>query len=308
MALALSDPADVVSLANKPNKLRQGFVSLAETLLSSISDVFPECQSTQSVLMLFQTMVKGNEAVEDRFIRRCHALFREHGMPLKERDPEGLFSVVESLEYLKDIDLREKWEDPDFAQESRDHLWQYIGALKTYSNLYSAVPQNVMGKIETVAGTIGEQITRGEVDLTSMDLGSIGQGLLANMSPEELANFEGSLPEIYQSLSDAAGSLGGAAGGSGLDLQGLMAQMAAQSGEGGAPAGGTVDMARVLQQLHAQAPPGAGTPDLSQMMQALGPMLQSVQSIGVQGPSGRAAIRATPEPRRRTATARRKGS
>lgn len=315
-SLPASEELLASSLASKPNKLRHGFVSLAETLLSSISDVFPECSSTQSVLMLFRTMVKGNETVEDRFIRRCHALFREHAAPLKERDPEALFNVVESLDYLRDIDLREKWEDPDFAQESRDHLWQYISALKTYSDLYSAVPANVMGKIENVAGSLGEQLTRGELDLTSMDLGSIGQGLLADLSPEELAGFEGSLPDIYQSLSEAAGSLGGGAGASGLDIQALIAQLATQSGEGGLPAAaGQVDMARVLQQLQTQGPPGACAPDLSQMMQALGPMLQSAQSSqrpGTAGQGGRQrpqpAIRSGPEPRKRTSASRRKNT
>lgn len=134
-----------------------------------------------------------------------------------------------------------------------------------------------MGKIETVAGSIGDRITRGELDLTSMDLGSIGQGLLADMSPEDLAGFESKLPEIYQSLTEAAGGLAGS-NASGFDLQALFSQLAAQTGEGGLTGERHINVANILQQVHARSPPGAAAPDLNQLMQALGPMIQSMQS------------------------------
>ena len=260
--------------APKNNKLRQGFITLAETLLESISDVFPECQNTESVLRIFRAVVKGNEIIEDKFIRRCQAVFKEQAEGIKNKDPKALFAVVESLDQLRDMDLREKWQDPDFAEESRDHLWQYVAALKTYAALYTAVPRNVMGKIESVAGTIGEQLARGELDLRNMDLGSIGQNLLADLSAEELSGFEGNLPEIYESLSEVAGSLG-AGHGAGIDIAALMEQLSQQTGEAGG--GGRVDMTKVLQQLSSQAPPGGGV-DMSNLMQMMGPMMQAMQA------------------------------
>jgi len=259
--------------APKNNKLRQGFVTLAETLLESISDVFPECQNTESVLRIFRAVVKGNETIEDKFIRRCQAVFKEQAEGIKSKNSEALFAVVESLDHLRDMDLREKWQDPDFTEESRDHLWQYVAALKTYADLYTAVPKNVMGKIESVAGNIGEQLARGELDLRNMDLGSIGQNLLADLSAEELSGFEGNLPEIYESLSEVAGSLGGGHG-AGIDIAGLMEQLSRQTGEAG---GGRVDMTQVLQQLSSQAPPGGGV-DMSNLMQVMGPMMQAMQA------------------------------
>ena len=276
------ESVDALALAQKPNKLRQGFITLAETLLSSISDVFPECESTETALHMFRTVVKGNETFEDEFIRRCHSLFKQHAQGLKAHDAEALFTLTENLEQLRDIDLREKWEDPDFSSESREHLWQYVAALKTYADLYTAVPKNVMGKIENVAGSIGEKLTRGELDLRNMDLGSIGQTLLADMSPEELEGFEGNLPDIYESLSEVASTIGG--GGAGIDVSRLMEQLATQTGEHGAGAADAlngVDMTTVLQQLSSQMqPPGnsGAPPDIGKLLQTMGPMMQAMRT------------------------------
>ena len=100
------------------NKLREGFVGLAEALLSSISDVFPECENTARVLALFRTLIKGDAMIEDVFVRKCHALFKQNSDALKRREAEALFIIVESLDYVRDIDLRNKWEDPDFSDET----------------------------------------------------------------------------------------------------------------------------------------------------------------------------------------------
>ena len=277
---AVPSEEGVLALAHKPNKLREGFISLAESLLASISDVFPECKETERVLAIFRTLVKGDDTFEDKFVRKCHAVFKIHADSLKQHEAEALFSVTESLDYVRDIDLRTKWEDPDFTDTSRAHLWQYIATLKTYADLYTAVPKEVMGKIESVAGNIGEQLSRGELDLAHMDLNKIGQTLLSDLTPDELSGFEGNLPDIISSMSNVAGSLGASA--PGLDVAGLMQQMAAQAGEGSGELPTSVDMTRVLQQLSAQQAPVAGTSntspvDLNQMLHTLGPLLSAMQ-------------------------------
>ena len=75
-----------------------------------------------------------------------HTLFKEQADGIKNHVPESLFIIVEGLEHLREMDLREKWEDPDFTEESRSHMWQYVVALKTYADLYAAVPQKCHGE------------------------------------------------------------------------------------------------------------------------------------------------------------------
>ena len=263
--LSIKEMAD--SSDCKQNKIRQGFIALAETLLESIAEVFPECEDTERVLRIYRAVVKGQPALEDQFIRKCHELFAEQADGLRDHDDLALFAVIESIEHVRELNLREKFEDPDFTQESKDHLWQYIQSLKTYAELYTAVPQAVLGKIESVALGLGEKFTKGDLDLKDMDLNAIGQDLLADLSPEELAGFESQLPDIYASLSDVATSMGG----SDLDIGALAAQLAQQQANGG------IDMQQLLQ---GNALPLPGGMDMSAMLQNLAPMLQAMKPPG----------------------------
>ncbi|NCX06391.1 MAG: hypothetical protein EBW68_11535, partial [Actinobacteria bacterium] len=197
----------------QPNRLRQGFIALAEALLQSIAEVFPECDSTATAHRLFCALVKGDAAQEDEFIRCCAQQLKQHAAELKERREEALFAVADAMTMLRDLDLRTKWADPGFTAESKEHLWQYLSALKTYAELYCAVPTGIMGKIEHVAGDIGERLRSGNLNLASMDIASIGTDLLGQLSPEELQKFESNLPSIYDCISDVASSVAAQAGG-----------------------------------------------------------------------------------------------
>ena len=277
--------AEVVPTAEcrRNNKLRQGFVSLAETLLESISDVFPECEQTRTVLRIFRVVIKGNVGLEDGFIRRCHAAFKKNSEGIKAQSADALFLIVESLEHLSEIDLREKWEDPEFTHESKAHLWQYVATLKTYADLYTAVPPNVLGQIETAAGRIGEQFLNGQLDLKSVDIGALGRDIMANLSPEDVARFEGSLPEIYESIANVSRSLGGAEGAK-IDIAALMQQLSVQMGE---MQEGGVDMSKVLQ---AVASNGQGV-DIAQLLQTVSPLLSAMRP-----PAGKKRVEALPAP------------
>ena len=207
------------------NKIRKGFVLLAETMLKAVAEVFPECEGTAATLTLFQRVVKDDPEQEARFVASCGALFKEHAAAIKARDPEGLFKLCEASPLLRELELRQKWADPDFAEESRQNLWQYLFALKTYADLYSSVPQAVMQKIEGMASNMGEKLRTGTLDLTSVDVASLGQDLVSALSPDELARFEGNLPEIYGCLSEVASAVSKQAGGQGFDAEALMAAL-----------------------------------------------------------------------------------
>ena len=130
-----------------------------------------------------------------------------------------------------------------------------------------------MGKIENVAGNLGNQLARGQLDLSNMDIGAIGQGLLSDLSPEELSGFEGNLPEIYESLSQVASSLG-AGQGAGVDVGALMQQLSQQTGESS-----KVDMTKVLQQISSQMSPNtSGQVDVATMLQTMGPLLGALKT------------------------------
>lgn len=262
--------------ATKPTKLRQGFVTLTESLLTSLAEVFPECDAVDRGLHLFKSIVKGDAAREEKFIAQCNTAFQKHAVALKERDVEALFACADELPVMKEVDVRAKWQDPGFDDASKENLWQYLASLKLYAELFCAVPAGIMGKIETLATDLGSQLQSGELNLAQMDIAGIGNQLLGQFTPEEMANFESNLPNIYASISEMATAVAGQAGQAGIDVEGLMKNMVNSQ-----HSGGTVDLSEVMQRIGSLADPGGGQVNPAQLMglaQNMGPLLSRLQS------------------------------
>ena len=267
--------------AAKPTKLRQGFVTLAESLLTSLAEVFPECDAVDRGLNLFKSLVKGDAAREEKFISQCNEVFQRHAAALKERNTEALFACADELPVMKEVDVRAKWQDPGFDDASKENFWQYLNSLKLYAELFCAVPSGIMGKIESLATDLGSQLQSGELNLAQMDIAGIGNQLLGQFSPEEMANFESNLPNIYASISEMATAVAGQAGQAGIDVEGLMKNMVNSQHSGGA-----VDLTEVMQRIGSLAGPGAGHINPAQLMglaQNMGPLLSKLQN-GLQPP------------------------
>lgn len=204
-------------------KLRQGFVALVETLLASISDVFPECKHTLEALEFFQAFVKGKSAIEEQFIRLCRDLFDQHREGLASRKEETLFQIASGIQVLSAIDLKGKWSDPEFTQESKDNLWKFIVSLDSYSQLYCSVPDGLKDKIEALASGIKQQAGEGTLNLGSLDIAGLGRTLIGELGEKEMQMFEGNVDKIYESLGNLAATISRSQGSSSpLDMSALV--------------------------------------------------------------------------------------
>lgn len=282
--------AAAMEVENRPsaNKLRQGFVELAEGLLSSIVEVFPECDETRHALELFRVVVKDDPSAEDKFVRKCTALFKQNSARLKENDSQALFAVVDGIPLLKDIDVRAKWSDPDFSAESKQNLWHYLSALETYGGLYCAVPSGVMGRIEKVATTMSAKLQEGTLDISSIDIAAFGEDLMSGLSPEELRDFEGSLPDVYSCVGNVASMLARQSGNDSFDAEGLMAKVTQMQGSSGP------DLGNFIQEMSASLVPGNLNPVASSMVTTLAQQMLS-GAIARAPPSSVAALSAPEE-------------
>jgi len=262
--------------APKPTKLRQGFITLAEALLKSLAEVFPECDAVDTGLHLFTSLVKGDAAREEQFIRQCNSVFQKHAAELKTREVEALFAAAEEMPVLKEVNFRDKWNDPGFDESSKENLWQYLTSLKLYAELFCAVPSGVMGKIESVATDLGARLQNGELNLAQMDIAGIGNELLGQLTKEEMTNFESNLPNIYASISEMAGSIASQVGQPGLNIEELMKSVVSNQ-----QPGGSVDISAIMQRIGSLADPGAGgvinPAQLMGLAQNIGPLLSQLQ-------------------------------
>lgn len=249
---------------SQPARLREGFIALTESLLSSLAEVFPECDDLDAGIQLFNRLIKGDERSENAFIQECHGTFSKHSERLKEEDEEVLFKIANEMPLLKSIDFRSKWTDPGFEEKSKKHFWQYLSSLKLYADLYCAVPTGILGKIETVASSLSCKLQDGELDLSKLDVREIGDSLLGQLSKEELKSFEDSLPSIFSSVSDIASNLSTKLGGGQIDPEKMMSTLLERQKQGG-----PLDVTSILQNIGTSMP--LSSPDgLVSMMQMLG--------------------------------------
>lgn len=285
------------------NRLRDSFVALAESLLESIQEVFPECDETATARRLFGAIIKGDSAAEDRFLRKCMDEIRSRQDRIKEHDVEALFEITDGLSLLKTINLRGKWRDPDFSDESKDHLWQYVEALQTYGGLYCAVPSTVMAKIEKVAMGVSEKMAGGDFDLSKLDLTSLGKDLITDLSAEEVEEFEGSLTDVYACVGNVASLLAKQNGNESFDVAAMMncvQNMQVNVVQGAQPGGAAPDLGAFLQQLGGAVCPGAeSNPMLTQALASFAQGAMSSGGNGLLGNSPPLAVEDVPSSKRR---------
>jgi len=262
------------------NRLRDSFVALAESLLESIQEVFPECDETSTARRLFSAIVKGDSTAEDRFLRKCMDEIRSRQDRIKDRDIEALFEIADGLSILKTINLRQKWSDPDFSEESKGHLWQYVEALQTYGGLYCSVPTSVMAKIEKVAVNVSEKMAGGDFDLSKLDLSSLGKDLIGELSTDEVEEFQESLADVYSCVGNVASLLAKQSGNETFDVAAMMScvqsmQSNVVQGGGGVPP----NFGALLQNLG-----GEGACQNPMLQQALASLAQGALSSNLQIP------------------------
>lgn len=259
-------------LHQSPDKLRQGFIALAESLLSSLIEVFPECDALDAGFQLFTRIIKGNSKKETIFIRECQQILSKHGEALKKEQEEALFAVAEEMPLLRNIDLRQKWLDPGFQAESKVHFWQYLTSLKIYADLYCSIPSEILGKIESVASRLSNKLQGGQLDFSKLDVRDIGNELLGQLSEEEVKTFEASLPDIFSSISDIASNISSKVGGGQIDPEQLMKTLLERQKDG-AP----LDVSSIMQNLGGMMPLGLDSPDgMASVMNLLGNMGSSL--------------------------------
>lgn len=262
--------------AENTNRLRESFIALAESLLESIQEVFPECDETGTARRLFGAIIHGDSNAEDKFLRRCMDEIRSRQERIKEHDVEALFEIADGLSLLKTIDLRSKWSDPEFSDESKAHLWQYIEALQTYGGLYCAVPSAVMAKIEQAALSVSETMTDGQFDLSKVDLAALGKDLIAGLSSEEVEEFEGSLTDVYSCVGNVASLLSKQTGNESFDVSAMMSCVQNLQGN---VVDGSMDVSGVLQQLSGVIGGGGSGAQNPLMAQALASFANQATTI-----------------------------
>lgn len=188
----------VAEAGGNSGKIVFAFITRFEELLQALTEVFTECQKTQKALQDFQTLVKPFPHMHEVIVRKWHQDIEMHYETIRKRDATVLLSADISL--FNKLDMKTKWADPTFDQDSRTVLFDYLDQLNGYAAISQSVPGNMMKKIESTAMGLVEQLQSGQFQPDSFSLEKMTKSLLGDMSQEDLDEFAQNIPKLQGTI------------------------------------------------------------------------------------------------------------
>jgi hypothetical protein len=205
----------------KTNNPLEDFFQLCKTLVTAIKNVFPECEKTQSALAQLEFIENSGMAqMKENLIRKWYDTMKPYVQECVAKNDNVL--LRSKIKVLDDFDLKVKWTDPDFDQESKDVLWEYINNLNYLAIMYNeSSPEQIEG-LTAVASRLAEtaQMEISDDGKLSFNLKAL-QSFLTDDKKGDLASLMPLAAPIMENM------LGGAAGGDGAS-SGLQAFLQAQ--------------------------------------------------------------------------------
>jgi hypothetical protein len=178
------------------SKFRGAIVELALSLLTSLSEVFPECAKTKQALEGVKSTL-GDAAREEEFVGQWREAVRESRNDV---------AVLERLRLFQDIRAMEKWNDPEFAEDSKRHLLGYLNAMDALTHLYECMPKYLVLRVQqqvTPTAPVKKRQRKAAAAITANPLEAIGDvttKLYKGLTPAERKDIERCIPELLQCL------------------------------------------------------------------------------------------------------------
>ena len=89
---------------------------------------------------------------------------------------------------------------PELTLPLTEERWLLLDKALGLACMETAIPKPMMGAIENVANQLVKDLTTGKANIASLDLESIGQQVLTNVSPDEMSSFAQNLDKILPAL------------------------------------------------------------------------------------------------------------
>lgn len=81
-----------------------------------------------------------------------------------------------------------------------EEMWSIIIQLNGFAAVGENIPSNMMGRIETIANKLADDIVNGRADLSSMNLSDIGQEVLSQCDESDMNKFADNIDNLLPAL------------------------------------------------------------------------------------------------------------
>ena len=125
----------------------------------------------------------------DEVIEKFHSTMKEHETALKERDVDKLSQI----ELLAHLDIKEKFNDETFDEESREAFWLYVDKLYSYASLDRSIPSAIKNDIFQVARSVAES---GDISVAFKKAEQLASQITEDDSKEIMSSLKGMMSQI----------------------------------------------------------------------------------------------------------------
>jgi hypothetical protein len=81
-----------------------------------------------------------------------------------------------------------------------DAQWEVLDRMIAFQVMDSSIPSNMMHGIESMASRLVQDMQSGKADMSSLNMETIGEQVLANVSQEEIASFANNMDKLLPAL------------------------------------------------------------------------------------------------------------
>ena len=209
--------------------LIKDFCTTLLQFFEALSDTFDNCPACKNIVEIYHTYKKKNPSFGLNTITSYHKAMSKY----YNKDLNDYVHELAKLPLVSTLEITDKWKVSD--AETRDAMAEYVNALNDKAKMFhllDAVPDSLMGKVETIQSKISDKLKKndkGEVDLDSISLGDLVRTVQSEIGdPSKLNINQGDLMSMASTLMSTMGQQApgaGAGAGGGLDVASLMGML-----------------------------------------------------------------------------------
>lgn len=126
---------------------------MMDSFLSELAKTFPDEPGVKKYKTSYELVRKANPR---KCVESYMAACAEFNQQIMNKDEAFFVEQGETISFLKDMNIKKHWEDPELSQGTRDAIWQYIQTLYILGTTITSFPPEALGMIENVAQQCAE--------------------------------------------------------------------------------------------------------------------------------------------------------
>ena len=144
---------------------------MMEQFLNELEKTFPQETNIKKYHASYDLVKKANS-------RKCVEAFMngasEYSQQIMQKDESFFLEHGDSIEFLKKMNMKKNWQDPELSQTTKDAIWQYLQTLYILGTTITNIPTEALNMIEDVANKCASQMQQGGGDETALMNGMSG--------------------------------------------------------------------------------------------------------------------------------------